>query len=150
MWCTAFFLANHPGMRCGAQLPLFPLKAGVVPGSVFVLGYDTAVRLVHPRYYGGEAGLLLQFARVQAAQCSFLVAGRLDADTGAFRTLDDVPMDPALASMVRIARVRHSVCTPGVRFRVSSVWCRGTETMDCSTTPIAFVCAGLVQGDPNR
>lgn len=57
--------------------PLFVAKAALYPGRIFVLGYDTAVRLLEPRYYGGEAGLRVALDTIRAAGCSFLVAGRL-------------------------------------------------------------------------
>lgn len=36
------------------RLPLFTQKAEMVPGSTFVVGYDTAARLLMSRYYGGH------------------------------------------------------------------------------------------------
>ena len=78
--------------------PLFSGKAALMPGATFVVGHDTAVRLVMPKYYGGEAGMLRAFAAIRERGCSFLVAGRLaaavgdDDATGArrFLTLADV------------------------------------------------------------
>jgi hypothetical protein len=67
---------------------LFVDKAGLYPGCVFVIGYDTAVRLVDPRYYGGEGARDTALATIRAEGCRFLVAGR--AQDGAFRTLDDI------------------------------------------------------------
>jgi hypothetical protein len=46
------------------QAPLFTQKAELFPNSVFVVGYDTAVRLVRPDYYGDETAMLLQFAKL--------------------------------------------------------------------------------------
>lgn len=74
--------------------PLFVGKADLYPGCVFVVGYDTAERLVEPRYYGGEAGRDAALAHIRAQGCRFLVAGRLDE--GVFRTLRDIPV-PASA-----------------------------------------------------
>ena len=51
------------------QAPLYTLKARLFPGSTFVVGYDTAIRLVMPKYYGGENGMLLQFAELKHAGC---------------------------------------------------------------------------------
>lgn len=58
-------------------------------------GYDTAVRLLHPQYYGDESGMLLQFAALRMRGCSFLVAGRRE-ESGAFMTLDDMTVPEAL------------------------------------------------------
>ena len=71
------------------RAPTFREKAALCPGCTFVIGWDTAVRLVHPRYYAGlERGMHLALAEIRDAGCRFLVAGR--ADEGTFRTLADV------------------------------------------------------------
>jgi hypothetical protein len=76
---------------------LFVDKAALVPGCVFVLGYDTAVRLVDPRYYGGEAGRDAALAFIRAQGCRFMVAGRVE--DGAFHTLDEIAIPPAARDM---------------------------------------------------
>ena len=43
-----------------AQAPLFTQKADLFHDSAFVVGYDTAVRLVKPEYYGSDQAMLLQ------------------------------------------------------------------------------------------
>jgi hypothetical protein len=69
----------------------FHKKARLFPGVPFVVGWDTAVRLVDPRYYGGdESAMLTALAEVWASGSRFLVAGR-QVD-GSFKTLDDVPI----------------------------------------------------------
>ena len=73
----------------------FQKKAALFPRSVFVLGWDTAVRLVAPRYYGGETAMLMALAEMMAGGARFLVAGR--ADGGAFRTLADVDVPAGFA-----------------------------------------------------
>ena len=66
-------------------------KSRLFPGCCFAIGWDTAVRLVAPRYYGGDkTAMLATLAEIWAAGCSFLVAGR-ESD-GVFRTLEDVPV----------------------------------------------------------
>lgn len=80
-----------------SRAPLFVQKAALYPGRLFVLGYDTAVRLIAPRYYGGEAQLAAALAAVRAAGCRFLVAGRL-AD-GRFQTLADLSPPPEFADL---------------------------------------------------
>ena len=81
------------------QAPLYTNKARLLPRSTFVVGYDTAIRLVMPRYYGGETGMLLQFAELKHRGCSFLVAGR--AEGADFKGLKDLDMPQALSDMVR-------------------------------------------------
>lgn len=73
------------------RAPTFRRKADLFPGSVFVIGWDTMVRLIDPKYYGdSETAMLTALAEIWALGCRFLVAGRqMD---GAFRTLDDIPI----------------------------------------------------------
>jgi hypothetical protein len=67
----------------------FRKKSDLFPGATFVIGWDTAVRLVAPRYYGGETpAMLTALAEMWASGARFLVAGR--EDKGAFYTLDNV------------------------------------------------------------
>jgi hypothetical protein len=68
--------------------PLFAQKATLYPGCTFVIGYDTAVRLLHPRYYGDGAAMCAALDQLRAAGCRFLVAGRLAG--GRFLTLADL------------------------------------------------------------
>ena len=64
-------------------------KAPLFPGCTFIIGWDTAVRLVAPRYYGGdESAMVTALAEIWALGCRFLVAGR-EID-GEYRTLSDV------------------------------------------------------------
>jgi hypothetical protein len=70
------------------RVPLFREKARLFPGCTFVVGYDTAVRLVDPRYYDGPVGCADALASVRGHGCRFLVAARPMAD--GIRTLADV------------------------------------------------------------
>jgi hypothetical protein len=72
--------------------PLFVEKARLFPGCVFVVGYDTAVRMVNPRYYGGEAGMHTALSAIRGTGCRFLVAGRVQQ--GRFHTLYDIALPP--------------------------------------------------------
>jgi hypothetical protein len=76
----------------------FHQKARLFPGCTFVIGWDTAVRLVAPRYYGGdELEMLIALKGIRDLGCRFWVAGRLDG--ACFRTLEDVAVPRALAGM---------------------------------------------------
>jgi len=71
--------------------PLFEDKARLLPASVFVVGVDTAERVVDPRFYGGDRDAMLASLRlIRERGCRFLVAGR-EAD-GSFRTLAQVAL----------------------------------------------------------
>ena len=80
-----------------SRAPLFAQKAALYPARAFVLGYDTAARLLDPRYYGGEAGLRAALETLVSHRCRLLVAGRLVE--GRFHTLDDLPVPAAFAGL---------------------------------------------------
>lgn len=66
----------------------FAAKADLFPGAAFVLGWDTAVRLIDPRYYGGvPAARDAALRKLAVRGCRVLVGGRIDA-AGLFRAWD--------------------------------------------------------------
>ena len=97
-----------------------------MPGATFVVGHDTAVRLVMPKYYG-ESWDASRVRRDRERGCSFLVAGRLaaavgdDDATGArrFLTLADVDVPAPLRDLFEEI--------PGFREDVSSTEIRAEE-----------------------
>jgi hypothetical protein len=54
----------------------FADKARCYPGTVFVVGIDTARRVLDPRYYPDGGGLAAALDTIAGQRCSFLVAGR--------------------------------------------------------------------------
>ena len=77
---------------------VFQQKARLFPGCTFVIGWDTAVRLVAPRYYGcNESTMMAALHDMRRLGCRFLVAGRLAGDS--FRTLDDVALPRGFEDM---------------------------------------------------
>jgi hypothetical protein len=80
-------LAQFRGRRVAVtRAPLFSDKARLFPGCIFVVGYDTAVRLLDTRFYGGRDEARDQsLATLREAGCRVLVAGRLDG--AEFRTM---------------------------------------------------------------
>ena len=71
------------------RTPTFRLKADHFPNSVFIIGWDTMVRIIDPKYYGdSEQAMLTALAEIWARGCRFLVAGR--QVNGSFKTLADV------------------------------------------------------------
>ena len=75
----------------------FYKKARLFGGRSFVLGWDTAIRVVAPRYYGGEPEMMLALAEMMAGGTRFLVAGRADGED--FRTLADVAVPAGFDQM---------------------------------------------------
>lgn len=84
----AQFKADETAVLTRAET--FFKKARLFPGRTFVVGWDTAIRLVAPQYYGGDSSaMMVALAEMLAAGTRFLVAGR--EDDGTFKTLKDVP-----------------------------------------------------------
>jgi nicotinic acid mononucleotide adenylyltransferase len=70
---------------------LFGHKAELLRGCTFVIGADTAVRIVDPKYYAQDAHrMVLALQRIADCGCSFVVAGRFDAQTQRFVAAEDV------------------------------------------------------------
>jgi Cytidylyltransferase-like len=79
----------------------FREKAALFPGCLFVVGADTAERLIHPRFYGDDpAEMHRALDEIRALGCSFIVGGRVDA-TGRFVDLDGVVVPEAFRPMFR-------------------------------------------------
>jgi hypothetical protein len=75
--------------------PTFAEKATLFPGAVFVVGADTAERVVAARFYGGSPERMAEALGVlRGCGCRFLVAGRADA-TGRFVGPDDLAIPAA-------------------------------------------------------
>jgi len=61
------------------RAPTFREKAALFPGAVFVVGADTAARIVHPRFYGDDpARMIHALHEIRACGCRFFVGGRLE------------------------------------------------------------------------
>jgi nicotinamide mononucleotide (NMN) deamidase PncC len=92
-------------------------KAELFPGCSFVIGWDTAVRLVDARYHGGDRDKMLDaLAAIRRAGCRFLVAGR--ADAGGFRTLEDVAVPGEFEDMfapIPESKFRYDVSSTELR-----------------------------------
>jgi hypothetical protein len=68
----------------------FAAKAHLYPGTTFIVGYDTAVRILHPRYYGNSIeDLEKALGEIRVKECRFLVAGRT-GDDGIFYDAGDL------------------------------------------------------------
>ncbi|CAA0826439.1 Nucleotidylyl transferase superfamily protein [Striga hermonthica] len=78
--------------------PYFYKKAELFPGSAFVIGADTAARLINPKYYGNDYGKMLEIlSGCKSTGCVFLVGGRnVDGD---FQVLDDFCIPEAIRDM---------------------------------------------------
>jgi hypothetical protein len=67
----------------------FYKKSQLFPGSTFIVGWDTAIRLFDPKYYSDDHHSMFEIlCEMSASGTKFLVAGR--ELEGVFMTLDDV------------------------------------------------------------
>ncbi len=78
--------------------PRFVDKAHLFPGVTFVVGYDTAERIIDARFYGGtEAAMRQSLEAIGSLGCRFLVAGRTTDNT--FHPLTDLLLPPGLEDL---------------------------------------------------
>jgi nicotinic acid mononucleotide adenylyltransferase len=81
------------------RAPTFLEKSRLFPGTRFVIGADTAERLVAPKYYGDdEARMHAALEEIANSGSRFLVAVRLDA-AGRVRALNDIPVPRRYADL---------------------------------------------------
>jgi nicotinic acid mononucleotide adenylyltransferase len=79
--------------------PKFAQKAERFPGATFVVGVDTAERIVSPRYYGEDSAQMhAALDRMRILDCRFLVACRADVQGKCLR-LSDLSIPPAFRSL---------------------------------------------------
>eukprot|EP01129_Flabellula_baltica_P002663 TRINITY_DN1247_c0_g1_i3.p1 TRINITY_DN1247_c0_g1~~TRINITY_DN1247_c0_g1_i3.p1 ORF type:complete len:338 (+),score=47.38 TRINITY_DN1247_c0_g1_i3:367-1380(+) len=60
-----------------SNLPTFQQKVQNFPNSVFVVGYDTAIRILDKKFYNNKEENIIEFLQeVDSQNCSFLIATR--------------------------------------------------------------------------
>jgi hypothetical protein len=81
------------------RAPTFLEKSRLFPRATFVIGADTAERLVAPKYYGDdEARMHVALEEIAGSGGSFLVAVRSDV-AGRVRALSDIPVPRRYADL---------------------------------------------------
>ena len=101
------FAGRYPVLVSAA--PTFLAKARLLAGTTFVVGYDTAARILQPRFYGGGEGQMISaLVEIREHGCSFLVAGRRDKQ-GKFHEANELSVPDSLQDLFRPL--------PGSRFR---------------------------------
>ena len=89
--------------------PLFVEKSSIFKNSTFIIGNDTALRLVDPKYYDNNVqDMYTSLQKVKDNQCNFLVAGRLQ--NSEFKTISDMAIPEAIISLFQ--------CIPESQFRM--------------------------------
>lgn len=114
---VAQFAGRYPIYLTDA--PTFLEKARIFNGTTFVVGYDTAARIVAPRYYGDDwTQTRAALHEMQELGCQFVVAGRTDGEQ--FLTLADLEIEEAFRPMFT-----H---LPNFRADISSTELRNTNS----------------------
>jgi hypothetical protein len=103
------------------KAPRFVEKAACFPGATFVVGADTALRIVLPRYYDDDGTrMLAALARIRDLGCRFLVACRADARGQCWRKAD-LPIPPEfgpLFSEIAPEQFRWDISSTELRARL--------------------------------
>ena len=102
--------------------PKFVEKARLFPGKTFVIGFDTAIRILEPRFYNGsEKDMRASLEAVGSLGCQFLVAGRL-MDSG-FQSVRDLPVPTEFQDLflaIPEEKFREDISSSGIRQTTSS------------------------------
>jgi hypothetical protein len=100
------------------KAPTFVEKGRLFRCTVFVVGHDTAVRIIAPRYYQDSADAMTQALQaLRDAGCRFLVAGRLDT-SGQFLGVEDLKPPEAFCGLF------HGIAEEHFRLDLSSTQLR--------------------------
>lgn len=100
--------------------PTFFEKARFFPGSTFIIGMDTAVRVLQPRFYdNSEEKMKVGFREFhQTLHCDFMVAGRT-VGSGSFMEPEQLEVDdelrPCFAQLISSDRFRHDISSTQIR-----------------------------------
>ncbi|MDM8519336.1 hypothetical protein QUF64_04760 [Anaerolineales bacterium HSG6] len=99
------------------QSPLFSQKARLFPSSNFIIGVDTALRLLQPRFYNHNLNqMAVAFETIRQAGCRFLVAGRFHK--GNFLSWSKVSCPPKFADLfdeIPASRFRLDISSTQIR-----------------------------------
>ncbi|MEJ0016997.1 MAG: hypothetical protein WDN25_10595 [Acetobacteraceae bacterium] len=105
------------------RAPTFVEKSRLFPKATFVIGADTAERLVAPRYYGDdELRMHVALEEIAYSGASFLVAVRIDA-AGRVRALNDIPVPQRYADLfteIPEHRFRVDTSSSAIRARAAA------------------------------
>lgn len=99
-----------------SHVPLFADKGRLFPNSTFVIGADTAVRLVDPRFYDDDpAKMHAALEQLRRAGCRVLVAGRLDPASERFVELADVNVPEGFEGLFERLEFRRDISSTTLR-----------------------------------
>jgi hypothetical protein len=98
---------------CLTNAPTYVEKARLFPGRTFVIGHDTALRIVDPRFYGGPTARDAMLDELERLGTRFLVFGRIDA-SGVFRDFSADEFEHPVSGFLG----RLAIAVPGDAFRM--------------------------------
>ncbi len=106
------------------RAPTFVEKSRLFPKTTFVIGADTAERLVAPKYYGDdEVRMHVALEEIANSGCDFLVAVRVDA-AGRVTGFSDIPVPRRYADLfteIPEHRFRLDTSSSEIRARARAV-----------------------------
>jgi len=94
----------------------FAEKAELFPGAIFAVGYDTAVRMLDPKYSGSTAARDAGLRSLSEKGCRVIVGGRIDAE-GAFREWEIAGAFAELFEGIAEAEFRVDISSSALRKR---------------------------------
>ncbi len=101
-----------------SNAPTFVAKARLFPGTTFVTGYDTAERILQPRFYADSQDQMLSaLAEIRERGCCFLVASRTDSQ-GIFHDASGLSVPEGYRDLFKIipaGRFRHDISSTELR-----------------------------------
>lgn len=110
------FAGRYPVVVSNA--PTFVAKARLFPRTTFVIGYDTAERILQPRFYAdSQAHMLSALAEIRERGCCFLVAGRTNSQ-GIFHDARGLSVPEGYHDLFKIipaGRFRHDISSTELR-----------------------------------
>lgn len=113
----AQFAGRHPVYLSNA--PTFVEKVRLYGATTFVVGFDTATRILMPRFYDDSADkMTAALLQLRAQGCRFLVAGRVDK-SGHYRPAESLAVPDALRDLF--------VPLPPFRVDISSTQLRANQ-----------------------
>ena len=93
--------------------PTYVEKARLFPGCTFVVGHDTALRILDPRFYGGPAARDAMLDELEGLGTRFLIFGRID-ESGRFRDFSHEEFEHPVSGFLS----RAATPVPGHVFRL--------------------------------
>ena len=96
------------------RAPTFEFKAALFPGALFIVGFDTAIRLLNAKYYADEAARRRSLEAIAERGCRFVVGGRVDG-SGMFRTWSVAEGVPPMFDMLSEADFRLDISSTELR-----------------------------------